>query len=141
TREGGELLFRHEFIVTNLSENVSPETVIRTYAKRGTMENFIKEAKNGFFFDKTDSPRFIGNQVRMMLSVLAYNLINFLKTTCFEGSWQGIQINAIRLRLLKVAGKLVHTGRQIYLKLSSHHVFQKEFCRAPHRIRKVRQLV
>lgn len=141
TREGGELLFRHEFIITNLSEDISSQTVFRTYAKRGTMENFIKEAKNGFFFDKTDSPRFIENQVRMMLSVLAYNLVNFLKTTCFEGVWRGLQVNTIRLRLLKVAGKLVKTGRQIYLKLSSHHVFQKEFYRAFHRIRKVSQLI
>lgn len=58
TREAGELLFRHEFIVTNLSENVSPDTIFSIYAKRGTMENFIKEAKAGFYFDKTDSPRF-----------------------------------------------------------------------------------
>ncbi|HAZ1111357.1 TPA: IS1380-like element IS1678 family transposase, partial [Enterococcus faecium] len=38
TREAGELLFRHEFIVTNLSENVSPDTIFSIYAKRGTME-------------------------------------------------------------------------------------------------------
>ncbi|MBU5519606.1 transposase, partial [Enterococcus sp. S163_ASV_20] len=73
TREAGELLFRHEFIVTNLSENVSPDTIFSIYAKRGTMENFIKEAKAGFYFDKTDSPRFLENHVRMMLSLIAYN--------------------------------------------------------------------
>lgn len=138
TREGGELLFRHEFIVTNLAEDVPSETVFKTYAKRGTMENFIKEAKNGFFFDKTDSPRFIENQVRMMVSVLAYNLVNFLKTTCFDGVWKGLQINTIRLRLLKVAGKLIRTGRQMYLKLSSHHVFKKEFYQVFQRIRQIR---
>jgi hypothetical protein len=49
-----ELLFRHEYIITNYSSNASAETVFRTYCKRGTMENFIKEAKNGFYFDKTD---------------------------------------------------------------------------------------
>lgn len=52
TREAGELLFRHEFIVTNLSENVSPDTIFSIYAKRGTMENFIKEAKAGFTLTK-----------------------------------------------------------------------------------------
>ena len=84
TREAGELLFRHEFIVTNLSENVSPDTIFSIYAKRGTMENFIKEAKAGFYFDKTDSPRFLENHVRMMLSLIAYNLVNFLRTIGFE---------------------------------------------------------
>ena len=38
------------------------------------MENFIKEAKNGFYFDKTDSPSFLENHARMMVSLLAYNL-------------------------------------------------------------------
>lgn len=137
TREAGELLFRHEFIVTNLSADVSPETVFATYAKRGTMENFIKEAKHGFFFDKTDSSGFTQNHIRMMVSVLAYNLVNFLKTICFEDEWKGYTVNTIRLKLLKVAGKLVRTGRRVYLKLSSYHVFQREFYRAFQRMRSI----
>ena len=52
------------------------------------MENYIKEAKNSFFFDKTDSPRFIENDARMMISVLAYNIVNFLRTICFEKNWK-----------------------------------------------------
>ncbi|HBI3838976.1 TPA: IS1380-like element IS1678 family transposase, partial [Enterococcus faecium] len=110
TREAGELLFRHEFIVTNLSENVSPDTIFSIYAKRGTMENFIKEAKAGFYFDKTDSPRFLENHVRMMLSLIAYNLVNFLRTIGFEEVQKGMTIHSIRLKFLKVAGKLVQTG-------------------------------
>lgn len=87
------------------------------------MENYIKEAKNSFYFDKTDSPRFIENHARMMISVLAYNIVNFLKTCCFDKKWKGLQVNTIRLRLLKIAGKLVSTARQMYLKLSSSHVY------------------
>ena len=82
------------------------------------MENYIKEAKAGFYFDKTDSPRFLENQVRMMISVLAYNLVNFLKTIGFEKVNQSMTIHSIRLRLLKVAGKLVQTGRRVYRNLS-----------------------
>src|SRR5699024_6272462 len=78
----GKLLFNHAFIVTSFSENISPERVFETYKKRGTMENYIKEAKKSFFFDKTDSPEFTENHARMMVSVLAYNLFNFLKTCC-----------------------------------------------------------
>ncbi|WP_034300444.1 IS1380 family transposase, partial [Alkalibacterium sp. AK22] len=91
-RDVDELLFQHTFIVTNLSENVPPETVFSLYAKRGTMENYIKEAKDGFYFDKTDSPRFLENHVRMMISLLAYNLINCLKTIGFEKINQGMTI-------------------------------------------------
>jgi len=138
TRPGGELLFQHEFIVTNLSGNVSPQQIFDLYAKRGTMENYIKEAKHGFFFDKTDSPRFVENQARIMFSVLAYNIVNILRTLCFTGKWRGLQIQTIRLRLFKVAGKLVRTARRLYLKLSSYHVFQRDFYAIHDRIQKLR---
>ncbi|HHD5708690.1 TPA: transposase, partial [Streptococcus pyogenes] len=108
---------------------------------RGTMENFIKEAKGGFYFDKTDSPRFLENHVRMMISVLAYNLVNFLKSIGFDKVNQGMTIHSIRLILLKVAGKLVQTGRQVYLKLSSYHVYQTEFYKVFERLRRSKQWI
>ena len=141
TREVGELLFNHSFIVTNFSENISAKRVFETYNKRGTMENFIKEAKNSFFFDKTDSPRFIENEARMMISLLAYNLVNFLRTLCFDPKSKGLQVDTIRLRLFKVAGKLVSTARQMYLKLSSSHVYQREFYAVFRQIQRIRQYI
>lgn len=141
TREIGELLFDHAFVVTNFSENISSERVFEIYKKRGTMENYIKEAKNSFYFDKTDSPRFIENHARMMISVLAYNIVNFLKTCCFDKKWKGLQMNTIRLRLLKIAGKLVSTARQMYLKLSSSHVYHAEFYNVFKRIQRIRQYI
>ena len=127
TREADELLFRHEYIITNYSNNVSAETVYRTYCKRGTMENFIKEAKNGFYFVKTDSPSFLENHARMMISLLAYNIVNFMRTLCFTNGSASMQVDTIRLRLFKVAGKLIRTGRRLLLKLSSYHVYQELF--------------
>lgn len=141
TREVGELLFKHSFIVTNFSENISAKKVFETYNQRGTMENYIKEAKNSFFFDKTDSPRFIENEARMMISLLAYNLVNFLRTLCFEPKSKGLQVDTIRFRLFKVAGKLVSTARQMYLKLSSSHVYQREFYAVFRKIQRIRQYI
>lgn len=129
------------FIVTNQPENIFPEVIFSLYGKRGTMENFIKEAKSGFYFDKTDSPLFLENHVRMMISVLAYNLVNFLKTIAFEKLNQRMTIHSIRVKLLKVAGKLVQSGRQVYLKLSSYHVHQTEFYRVFESLRQSRQWI
>lgn len=141
TREVDELLFNHAFIVTNFSENISAKRVFETYNKRGTMENYIKEAKNNFFFDKTDSPHFLENEAGMMISLLAYNLVNFLRTICFDPKWKGLQVNTIRLRLFKMAGELVRTARQLYLKLSSSHVYQAEFYHTFRRIQWIRQYI
>lgn len=135
-READELLFQHTFIVTNLDKSVSPETIFELYNKRGTMENYIKEAKNGFFFDKTDSPTFIiENYARMMISVIAYNLINCLKNIAFDSKQTGMTIQTIRLKFFKVAGKLVKTARKIHLKLSNYHVYQDEFYKIFERLR------
>ena len=93
------------------------------------MENYIKEVKNGFYFDKTDSPSFIENHARMIVSLLAYNIVNFMRTLCFTNETKGYQVSTIRLFFFKIAGKMVHSGRRNYLKLSSYHVYQKLFYR------------
>jgi len=74
----------------------------------------------------------------MLISVLAYNIINFMRTICFEKNWKNLQVNTIRLRLFKVAGKLVSTARRIYLKLSSSHVYQTEFYAVFRRFQRIR---
>nr|MBP8751398.1 transposase [Enterococcus sp.] len=55
--------------------------------------------------------------------------------------WRGIQVNTIRLRLFKVAGKLVTTARQMYLKLSSTHVYQRELYVVFRQIQRIRQYI
>jgi hypothetical protein len=70
TREANEFLIRHEYIIINYSNNISAKTVFRTYCKCGPMENFIIEAKNGFYFDKTDSFSFLEIHARMMVCLL-----------------------------------------------------------------------
>ena len=137
TREANELVFRHEYLVTNFSENHSAQTMFHLYHKRGTMENFIKEAKNGFYLDKTDSSSFLENHARMMVSLLAYNLVNFIKTICLPAKEAAFQVDTLRLRLFKVAGKLVRSGRKLFLKTSSSHVYQNLFY---HLLDKIQQL-
>jgi hypothetical protein len=53
-RPAGELFFTHSIFVTNF-EVVSPQAIVRAYQKRGTMENYIKEAKIGFYFNHMNS--------------------------------------------------------------------------------------
>lgn len=136
TRVAGELIFSHEFIVTNLT-NLTAETAFELYHKRGQMENYIKEAKTGFFFDKTDSSTFNANAARMMVSVLAYNIVNFLKQLALTKHDSGLCVSTLRIRLFKVAARVVHTGRRIQLRLSSYHVYHRLFYQALQRIQAI----
>ncbi|WP_262393671.1 IS1380 family transposase [Sporolactobacillus inulinus] len=123
-RPANELFFTHTFIVTNLVECFSPKQVVLTYQKRGTMENYIKEAKSGFSLDQLSSHKFEINESRLMLSLIAYNLTNWMRTLTFPEGQKNMQIETIRTRIVKVASKLVRSGRSLYFKLSSSFVYQ-----------------
>src|SRR5699024_2618173 len=126
-RPASELFFTHAFFVTNLSDTFSPKAIVQSYRKRGTMENYIKEAKNGFYLDSMSSHSFSTNEVRMMFSLLAYNLTNWLRTLCFPDGQKNMQIQTIRTIIVKAASRLVKSGRSFYFKLSSSFVYQSFF--------------
>ena len=73
----GELFPRVGFIVTNLTAR--PEGVVHFYNQRGTAEQWIKEGKYALNWTRLSCHRFVCNQVRLLLFVLAYNLGNFLR--------------------------------------------------------------
>ena len=125
----GQLLFDYTFVITNLSSAVPAAAVFQIYRRRGTMENFIKEAKTGFAMDKTDSATLLKNELRTLMSELAYNVVNLMRRLTFPKAQQAFRIETIRKYLLKVAGKVVHTARRIQLKLSATHVYQGLFKR------------
>ncbi|MBS3812172.1 MAG: transposase [Halanaerobiales bacterium] len=74
----GELTYNYTFIVTNLKK-WSPSKIINFYCQRGTMENFIKEGKNGFAFGKMSSSEYWVNDNKLQQMVLAYNLNNWMR--------------------------------------------------------------
>jgi hypothetical protein len=127
-RRPNEFIFDSMYIVTNLDlKHITPETVVKMYKKRGLMENFIKEAKAGFAFDKTDSSKFTANAFRMMMSVLAYNVISMMKNCILPVEMRSWTISTIRTHLIKIAGKLVHHARKTTLKLDSSSVFKESY--------------
>lgn len=127
-RPAGELFFHHTFFVTNLSETTfSPQAIVTSYQKRGAMENFIKEAKEGFGFDQMKSHDFKRNEARMMISLLAYNFTNWLRTLTFPTKQKRLQIQTIRIRIIKVASKLVKSSRYLHFKLASSFVYAHFF--------------
>ncbi len=136
-RPAGELFFTHAFFVTNLTDVFSPKDIVHSYQKRGTMENYIKESKNGFNLDRMSSHKFECNEVRMMLSLLAYNLTNWMRTLCFPEEQKNMRIQTIRTRIIKVASKLVKSGRSLYFKLASSFVYQSFFWKVLQRIQRL----
>ena len=76
----GELFPRVSFIVTSLT--LPNRAVVRFYNKRGTAEQWIKEGKQAAHWTRLSCHRFRANEVRLQLSVLAYNLGNLGDGSC-----------------------------------------------------------
>lgn len=120
-----QLTNQYAFIVTNM--DLTPKEILKYYCNRGTMENFIKECKNGFDFAGVGSKSKIVNSNRLQLHVLAYNLFNCFRRLVLPKSMRKMQIDTIRLKLIKIASKIIRSARYIYFKLCSSCPYQEEF--------------
>ena len=91
------------------------------YCPRGEMENRIKEQQLCLFADRTSCTRFMANQFRLMLSSLAYVLVDGLRRLALSGTKQARwRVDTIRLRLLKIAARVRVSCRRVVFHLASH---------------------
>ncbi len=95
----GELFPRVGFIVTNLS--LPSRAVVRFYNGRGTSEQWIKEGKQAVKMTRLSCHRFRSNQVRLRLSVIAYNLGNLWRRLVLPKGIEKWSLTSLQQRLMK----------------------------------------
>ena len=66
------------FVVTSLADGET-EALYNRYARRGQMENRLKELKNDLQMDRTSCHRFVANQLQVLLYAAAFVLLSFLR--------------------------------------------------------------
>ena len=100
------------------------------------MENRIKEQQLALFADRTSCHAFLANQFRVLLSAAAYVLVETLRRTALVGTELEVaQADTIRLRLFKVAARVVISVRRVILHLSSAYPLADLFARVLVRLR------
>ena len=98
------------------------------YCQRGDMENRIKEQQLDLFADRTSCHRFLANQFRLFLSSAAYVLVQALRRTALrETDLEKAQVGTIRLKLFKVAARVVVSARRVVFHLATSYPFQDRF--------------
>lgn len=137
-KPAGELLFNFTFIITNLE--LDPEDIIRIYRNRGHKENFIKEAKNGFACEKMSSTNFGANEIKLQIAMLAYNFNNCFRRVCLPKNIQPSRMETVRTQLVKIAAKLVRSGRYWTWKLCSSFVYKDMFKKTLENISRIPRL-
>jgi len=121
----GELFPRVGFIVTNLS--AKPKDVVHFYNGRGTAEQWIKEGKYALNWTRLSCHRFVANQVRLRLFILAYNLGNFLRRLVLPKPIKDWSLRSLQAKLIKIGGRMVHHARRIIFQLSEVAISRELF--------------
>jgi len=117
------------FLVTNLMAG-SQKLYEKMYCARGEAENRIKAQQLDLFAGRTSCTNWMPNQLRMLLSGLAYTLIEAIRrlalknTDLFKAS-----CGTIRLKLFKIGAIVLKNTRRIQMLLSSSYPYQKIFYR------------
>lgn len=115
------------YVVTNLEGDMKA-LYEEVYCQRGEMENRIKEQQLHLFADRTSCHEWWPNQFRLLLSGLAYTLLEALRRLALQGTeLSRAQCATIREKLLRIGAVVLRNTRRVRLLLSSAYPFQDLF--------------
>ena len=112
-------------MVTNL--RAQAQAVVGFYNRRGTAEQWIKEGKYALHWTRLSCHRFVANEVRLALFVLAYNLGNFLRRLALPASVRHWLLHSIQVKLIKIGAKVVRHARQVIFQMAEVAVSKELF--------------
>jgi len=123
------------FVVTSRAD--APLSLYDWYVDRGEMEGWIKDLKNACQADRLSCHRFLANQFRLLLHAAAYWLLDTLRRWLAAAGLARTQLDTLRLRLLKVGGRVRQACGQVRLRLASGHPGQPLWATLAARLRPV----
>jgi hypothetical protein len=107
-------------IVTNLAGGHPKKLYQGLYCARGQAENHIKAWKNHLAADRTSCHQAEANQFRLFLHAGAYWLLWSMRRLMPKRSaWRVMQFDTLRLRLIKIAARVVELKKQVRIHLPS----------------------
>jgi len=122
------------YVVTNL-EGDAKHLYDKLYCARGDMENRIKENQLDMFGDRTSCQRWWPNQFRLLLSSLAYTLIEAIRRIALQGTELAkAYVGTIRLKLFKIGAVILKNTRRIRFLLASGCPYQELYFLVAHRL-------
>lgn len=106
------------FVVTNLDKSNARRLYEDVYCRRGQAENHIKSWKTHLCADRTSCTKATANQLRLFLHAGAYWIMWGLRMAAPKRShWRVAQFDTLRLRLIKIAARVVELKSQIKVHL------------------------
>ena len=116
------------FIVTNLAAGRPKRIYEALYCARGQAENHIKAWKRHLAADRTSCHEAGANQFRLFLHAGADWLLWSLRRLMPQrSSWRVMQFDTLRLRIIKIAARVVELKKQVRIDLPSSNPDQRIF--------------
>jgi hypothetical protein len=111
------------FVVTDKPDD--PDELYAHYTERGETENRIKDLKVALKADRLSCHRFWANQFRLLLHAAAYWLMDTLRSKLVVAGIERMQLDTLRLRLVKIGGRVRELLTKVHLHLASGHPGQR----------------
>jgi Transposase DDE domain group 1 len=102
------------FVVTNLDKRSARGLYEDVYCRRGQAENHIKSFKTHLAADRTSCRKAAANQFRLFLHWLMWGLRASMPK---RSMWRAAQFDTLRLRLVKIAARVVEMKTMIRVHL------------------------
>ncbi len=117
------------YVVTNM-DWPPVEVYDDFYCQRGRMEQSIDEQLS-FYSDRTSCHEWQSNQFRLLLSSLAYVLVDALRRFALAGTKMArCRVATIRLKLLKIGVLIMRNTRRVIFRLSENYAYKNLFVAA-----------
>jgi hypothetical protein len=102
-----------------------PSELYEWYIKRGETENRIKDFKVALKADRLSCSRFLANQFRLLMHAAAYWLLDTLRRRLVAAGIERMQLDTLRLYLIKIGGRVRELLTRVKLHLASAHPGQR----------------
>jgi hypothetical protein len=107
------------FVVTTRKD--APDFLYTWYIERGETENWVKDFKRACQADRLSCCRFWANQFRLLLHAAAYWLLDTLRRWLGQHGAPRMQLDTLRLRLIKSGGWVRQLTDRVRIHLASSH--------------------
>ena len=125
----------HYYVLVSNDHERSADELEGWHRAKANVENRIREAKLGFGLDNLPCRSFHANWAYLLVTLLAYNLLCWLKLLALPASETSSYAKRLRFRFINVAATVGRSGRRLVLRLAGGYPLLGAFVEALQRIR------
>ena len=125
----------HYWVLVTNDQARSADELEQWHRGKANLENRIKEAKLSLGLDNLPCQSFHANWAYLLITLLAYNLLVWLKLLALPAAERNSYAKRLRFRFIAVAGTVGRSGRRLVLRLSASYALLTDFVRALERLR------